>query len=107
MRGFMLGLSVLAFAAGCGSDDPSGPSTGTLNVSFDPASCNPGTAEIFVDGQTQGAYFWTPGQQRGWTVSAGSHALGAREVGGTLFIWPSQTVNVPSGGSFNAVFTCG
>jgi hypothetical protein len=37
MRGFMLVLSILVFASGCGSDDPSGPSTGTLNVSFDAA----------------------------------------------------------------------
>lgn len=106
MRKFLVLLSAVAFAVGCGGDDLSGPSTGTLAVQFDAASCNPGNAEIFVDGTSQGAFFWTPGQSRSMTVAAGSHAVGAREVGGSLFVWPAQTVNVPSNGTFTLVFTC-
>lgn len=102
MRSLVLALFLLA---GCGSD-ATGPSTGTLSVSFDQASCGSGTAEIFVDGTSQGSYFWTPGQSRTWTVNAGSHAVGAREIGGTQFTWPAQTVTVPKGGQFNATFTC-
>jgi hypothetical protein len=91
--------------AACGSDS-TGPSTGTLFVSFDAGSCAAGNAEVFVDGTSQGSYFWTPGQQRSWTTGAGSHAVGAREVGGTGLTWPAQTVTVPKDGSYSAVFTC-
>lgn len=94
-----------ALLTGCGGDS-TGPSTGTLSVSFDAASCAAGNAEIFVDGTSQGAFFWIPGQPRSLTVQAGNHAVGAREVGGSLLTWPAQTVNVPSGGTFSLVFTC-
>lgn len=61
---------------------------------------------ISLSQKSRSLFFWVPGQPRTLTVASGSHAVGAREVGGTQLTWPAQTVSVPSNGTFNLVFTC-
>ena len=107
MRGLILGLSVLAFATGCGGDNSTGPvQTGTLSVVFDAQTCSSGTAEIFVDGTSVGSYLWNPGVSRSISVQAGQHFVSAEEVGGTQTSWAPVSANVPAGGTFNVIFTC-
>jgi hypothetical protein len=106
MRSCDIALISILFLGACGGGDSIGPSTGTLTVQFDAATCHVGKAEILIDATSQGAFIWTSGQSRDWSVAAGSHTVGAREVGGSLFVWPVQHVTVPGGGTFNAIFTC-
>ena len=103
MRSLVVALLLLI---GCGGDSTGPGQDGTLNVRFDAQTCNAGQAEVFVDGATKGSYAWQPGVGRDFGVVAGQHTVGAREIGGTLFVWPPLTVTVPAGGVYNAIFTC-
>lgn len=105
MRAFHLGLIGL-LVLGCGGDSTGPAPEGSIAVQFDVASCNPGTAEVYIDNVNQGAYFWVPGQSRSWTVDAGNHVVGAREVGGSQLVWPSQTTTVRANATSNILFTC-
>jgi hypothetical protein len=92
--------------AACGSDS-TGPSTGTLFVSFDAGSCALlGMPKCSWTAPPKAPTSGPPASSARWTTGAGSHAVGAREVGGTGLTWPAQTVTVPKDGSYSAVFTC-
>jgi hypothetical protein len=101
--------TVLALAnAGCGGDDNTGPSstTGQLVFKSDESTCGAGNAELFVDGSSMGIYAFDPGDIVPFTVSAGSHTAGAREVGGSQLQFPTQNVSVPASSSYTYVMVC-
>lgn len=107
LRSLALLLAALTINA-CGGDS-TGPTVqnGTLRFVLDQVTCTgSGNIELFVDATSQGSYAFTPGAERSFTVAAGSHTAGAREVGGSAYIWPTQTVSVPVNNTYNLSLTC-
>jgi hypothetical protein len=93
----------------CGGDDSTGPTVqnGTLRFVLDQVTCTgSGSIELFIDGTSQGIYSFTPGAERSYTVQAGSHTAGAREIGGTAYVWPTQTIAVPVNSTYSLSLTC-
>jgi hypothetical protein len=108
-RSLTVGFSLM-IAAACGGDSATGPAEqlfGDLIFRQDPVTCTGyGTVELFVDGASRGQYSTGPGAQRSFRVSAGPHTVGAREIGGTSYVFPTQNVAVPANGSYTAVLVC-
>lgn len=110
IRLLSVAVALLTFAA-CGGGDkstgPSAPQYGALIFRQDALSCpGYGTLELYVDGVSQGQYTSGPGAQKSFHVTAGSHTAGAREIGGSNYVFPTQNVNVPANSSFTAILVC-
>lgn len=65
-----------------------------------------GTVELFIDGSSKGQYTLAPGSTQTFEVDAGPHALGAREIGGGGFVWPTENATVPANSSYTALLVC-
>ena len=108
MRHLLLCCVPLLLACG-GSHDAAAPQMGTLSFKLDPVTCTgTGTIEPFIDGTSQGQFTFSPGVAQGFSVRAGSHTAGAREVPVTSgsYVWQSQTVSVPANGTYTTLLTC-
>lgn len=101
-------LTLLLFATGCGGDDPSGPSQGTLTFTLDPTTCvgQSGNIRLFIDSQDQGVYAFSAGTSKSFTVTAGSHTAGAIEDASEGVNFGSTTVQVPAGGTYTLTLQC-
>jgi hypothetical protein len=106
-------LSVLAMLAlpACGAADSATGPTPTPSYAkwtVDAQTCTGSdVVSLFVDGTAVGSETLAAGgSSKLYQVQAGSHVIGATEarVGG--FVWPSQTVSIPSGQTFTQVLTC-
>ena len=107
LRAVAVALTVGLAACGSDSNEPAVPTTGTLIFAVDPVTClGSGTVELFIDATSQGSYVMSGGSQRSYTVSAGTHTAGAREIGGSAYVWPTQNVTVPAAGSYTATLVC-
>ena len=104
-RWLLVGLLVIVPLAGC--EDLTGPETGTLFFKIDALTCTgEGAIEFFIDGTSVGIEVLGGGDtSTGFTVSAGSHTAGARDLTGVV-IWPTFNVIVPANSSFTIVLTC-
>jgi hypothetical protein len=101
-------LCALAVSA-CGGDESTGPTVqnGTLRFVLDQVTCTgSGSLELFIDATSQGTYSFSPGVSRSFTVQAGSHTAGAREIGGSGYAWPTGTVTVPVNNIYSLSLTC-
>jgi hypothetical protein len=106
-----IAVFLLVAAAACGGDasptEPA-PQFGTRTFRQDAATCTgTGVVELFVDGASQGRYTTGPGAQKDFQVAAGSHTTGAREIGGSNYVFPTQNVVVPANGTYITVLVCG
>lgn len=102
----LLMLFVLV-ACGGGGDKVTAPQNGVLVFKLDPVTCTgSGTVEPFIDGTSQGQFPMTPGSQQSFTVQAGSHTAGAREIPTGGYVWPTQNVTVPANGSWTTLLGC-
>lgn len=97
-------MVALAAAMAC-SKDSTAPAMGTLYFKVDALTCTGSDAiEFFIDGSSKGSQTLSAGQtSQGFSVSAGSHTVGART---STFTWPTQTVTVPTNNSYTVVLTC-
>ena len=105
-----IAVVLLVGSAACSGDSsPTAPTIQYGNLIFrqDAATCTgSGVLELFVDGASQGQYTTGPGAEKVFQVTAGSHTAGAREIGGSNFIFPTQNVVVPANGSWTSVLVC-
>lgn len=107
MRRALVVASLLAFVAtGCGGDSNGPPTNGTLVFKTDASTCGRGIVELFIDGSTQGQFVFDPGMARPFSVDAGNHTAGAREIGGTGVMFATSNVDVPPNGSFTYLLIC-
>ena len=98
----LLACSILSACGGGGgsSDD------GTVFYVVDQATCPAGTAtyNFTIDNSIVGIETLAAGAtSKGYSVSAGSHFIGASKPG---FAWPAAFYTVPAGGSFNLTLKC-
>jgi hypothetical protein len=109
MRRALVGLMVLMMAA-CKGADVTAPAatTGTLNVQIETKTCaTEGSFDIdvFIDHVLVGTPTFSIGSTASYTVTAGSHTIGGDAVDGRLS-WGYETVEVPAGGQYTALFAC-
>ena len=106
-RAILLGAVMLA--AACKDGGSTAPATtGKLHVQIETKTCaNQGSfdIEVFIDHVLVGTPTFAVGSQSTFTVAAGAHTLGALAVDGR-FSWGSESVVVPAGGEYTALFAC-
>lgn len=105
-RAFLGGVAVAgtALLSGCGSDNGTGPTDGTIQFTSGSnlVVCAAGTIHLFIDGTERGTM--SAGQSRSFSgISTGSHTVSARDNTGT---WGPATVNVSAGATTNYNLTC-
>lgn len=103
-------LAVMAATAACKGKDITAPAptTGTLHVQIEAKTCSTQGAfdiEVFIDHVLVGTQKFTVGTTASYSVSGGMHTLGALAVDGR-FSWGAETVTVPAGGEYTALFAC-
>lgn len=108
MRTVLWAALVAVTLTACGGDDGTGPApSGDVIFRVDPVTCTgQGTVELFIDGNSKGQYTMAPGSTQTFEVDAGPHALGAREIGGGGFVWPTENATVPANSSYTALLVC-
>lgn len=103
----LLAITGAVLILACGSDKSTSPKTGELIFKLDAVTCvGTGTLELYIDGTSQGQYTMSAGSQKGFTVVAGPHTAGAREVGVGGYVWATQSATVPAGSTYSAVLAC-
>lgn len=102
---FAASLAVIA-ASACSKSDTTAPATGTLVFKIDPLTCTGSDLFTFyIDGTAQNNVTLAAGGSQGYTVSAGSHAIGAKaNISGKVFT--GATVIVPANGTFTELLAC-
>ncbi len=109
MRRLLLGTAVILMAACKGKDITApAPTTGVLNVQIETKTCSAQGSfdiEVFIDHVLVGTPTFMIGSTASYTVAAGSHTIGGYAVDGR-FDWGYETVEVPAGGEYTALFAC-
>jgi len=99
--------TMVSFGLFAACSDSSGPSgQGTLVFSA-ASNCPNGIVELSIDKAVKGQYTMAPSATiQSFSVSAGQHTGGARQIGGQGFVWDSLAVIVPANRSVGLRLTC-
>jgi hypothetical protein len=101
---------MLAVMAACGGDTTTAPpaANSTLFFKIDALTCSGTSVVSFaVDGSIVGSETISAGgTSKGYTITAGSHVVGARVSNGN-YVWPNTNINAPANGTFTQVLPCG
>jgi hypothetical protein len=105
----LLAVAMVAVMAACGGETTAPTAAnGTLFFKIDALTCSGTSVVSFaVDGSVVGSETISAGgTSKGYTVTAGSHVVGARVSNGN-YVWPNTNINVPANGTFTQVLPCG
>lgn len=103
----LLAVSLFALAA-CGGTDATAPEQGGVLFKVDALTCvGTGSITFFIDGSAVGTQTLSGGQEsQTFITTVGDHAVGARENGGTGYVWPTQTITVVAKQIRTELLTC-
>lgn len=102
-----LALAAVLVALPACKDDPVSPRTGTVVFRAD-AGCPNGTVELSLDGVVKGQYAMVPDATvQSFTVAAGPHTAGARQIGGAGLVWEDAEFTLQANTTFTLDMLCG
>ncbi|MCC6244194.1 MAG: hypothetical protein IT353_15230 [Gemmatimonadaceae bacterium] len=114
LRGVIAATTLLlgVVACGGGGDEPTAPpaqTTGTLSVTADQSTCGTITwsAEVFINGASQGRRQLGPFNPLSFTLQAGQHSVSVQLTDGTrTYTSAPVSTQILVGQSTNRIITC-